>query len=769
MKYYKHFAFTILLLISSIAVFARLKEVTGRVVDEKTKEPLIGAIVSIPELKLSGTTDSKGTFTINNLPSKGQFVLEVKYIGYKNSVRTIDLSSAVTLQIALQASVIEAKEVVITGTPGNSVNKKNSASVAVVGKDDLRRVGSTNIIDAISRVPGVSQVTTGVGVSKPVIRGLGYNRIITLSDGVKQEGQQWGDEHGIEVDQYKADRVEVLRGAASLLYGSDAMGGVINVLDPMMPVNGTVRGEVVGNYATNNGLVGTSGMLEGNQNGFVWQGRVSYKNAYGYNTPAYRLPNSGMQEFNQSAILGLNKSWGYMHLNLSNFHQKLGLPEFERDAQGQFVREPENPGDPVEVLPLSDYKSRSLLLPYQDIRHYKAALNSYFIFGSGKLKSTLAYQQNQRREMEDDFNTPNLFFDLKTYSYDLKYYFNEQNGWERTIGLSGNFQNNRNKAEELLIPDYSSHEIGLFGYAKKTWEQSTFNVGLRYDYKNIDAHQMQDDQGAVKFVDFNNRFSNISGAAGFTHEFNDHLTFKANLGSAFRAPNIAELSADGVHEGTSRYEIGNPDLKPERSIYADASLEYETDFVNGYLNLYNNNIRNYIYLKMMDPNEIKDNNHVYHYVQARANLYGFEAGLTFHPVSSIHFENTFSYTRARNTTESTDLPFTPAPVLRNELRFEPSIRGIKNGWVSVGLDNFFKQNKVDQFETASAGYSLFNAGVGAKVHVGKQELDLSISGKNLLNKKYIDHLSRFKTDGFYNPGRNISFTVAVPLTIVRAN
>ncbi len=737
--------------------------ITGKVIDARSRQALPGATISIPELKLSAVSGNDGEFTLRNSPERGTYLVEVSYLGYKAFTTRVDLSNSGSLEFKLYPTAVEAQEVVITGTASNSLNKKNSTSVAVLNKQELLRYPSTNIVDAISRIPGVSQVTTGAAISKPVIRGLSYNRVITLSDGVKQEGQQWGDEHGIEVDQYKAGRVEVLRGAASLLYGSDAMGGVINIIDPLVPPVGQVKGEIVGNYATNNGLAGASAMLEGNANGFVWRSRGSYKNAYGYNTPDYRLPNSGFHETNLSGMVGVNKKWGYMHLDLSSFRQKLGLPEFEKDENGNFLKEAEE-GEAAEVLDASLYKTRNLFTPLQDIRHYKAALNSFFLVGKGKLKATLAYQNNQRRELEDDEVNPNLFFNLKTYSYDAKYYFNSRNDWEPVIGVSGAFQNNRNRAAELLIPDYDSREFGAFAYLKKTWQKSTFNAGVRYDYKDIDARQMFED-GNAKFSNFNNNFGNISGAVGFTHEFSEELSVKANVGSAFRAPNIAELSADGVHEGTSRYEVGDPTLKPERSIYADASLEYNAEKISAFVNVYNNRINNYIYLRQFDPSELIDNNPVYHYTQDKANLYGMEAGFTLHPVTWIHFENSMSFTRARNTTTDEDLPFTPAPVLRNELRFSPNIHSLKSPWFSVGLDNFFRQNKVDRFETSSPGYSLLNMSVGSTFNLKNQSLTVSVSGNNMLNKAYIDHLSRFKTDGFLNPGRNISFNIYIPLTI----
>lgn len=755
-------AYSIIFLFASLSVYAGQGTIKGRIVDAQTKQGLPGATISIPELRTAVVSDQQGGFVINNCPEKGLYLVEAKYLGYQTLSQRVDMRETMGLEFLMHASVVEAQEVVVTGTASNSINKRNSTSVAVLNREELLRVPSTNLIDAIARIPGVSQVTTGPGISKPVIRGLSYNRVITLSDGVKQEGQQWGDEHGIEMDQYKAGRVEVLRGAASLLYGSDAMGGVINVIDPLVPADGQIKGELVGNYAANNGLAGTSLMLEGNNDGLVWRGRGSYKNAYGYNTPDYRLPNSGFHETSASGMLGVNRKWGYVHLDLSSFRQKLGLPEFEQDGQGRFVREPENAGDPEVLIDPSLYKTRNLFTPLQDIRHYKAALNSYFITGAGKLRATLGYQNNQRRELEDNEHAPNLFFDLKTYSYDLKYYFNNDKGWEPVIGVSGAIQENTNKAAELLVPDYSSNELGAFAYLKKNWERSTFNAGLRYDNKRIEALQMYE-EGNPKFSNFRNTFSNISGAVGFAHEITQLLTFKANAGSAFRSPNIAELSADGVHEGTSRYEIGNPALKPERSLYADASVEYSAEKVSAFVNIYNNYIHNYIFLKQFDPNEERDNNAVYHYTQDRADLYGLEAGITLHPVSSLHFENSFAFTRARNTSTSEDLPFTPAPVLRNELRYSPGIRGLDHPWISVGLDNFFSQNRVDRFETPSAGYTLVNLSVGSSFRFKDQNITFSVASNNLLNKAYIDHLSRFKTDGFLNPGRNITFSFFVPL------
>ena len=656
---------------------------------------------------------------------------------------------------------------VITGTAFSTDNRRNSTAVSAVTKDQLVNRPSGNLVDAIAKVPGVSQVTTGGGISKPVIRGLSYNRVVTLVDGAKQEGQQWGDEHGLEVDQYSAERVEVLRGAASLLYGSDALGGVINILEPLPSPEGKIQGELLSSYQSNNGLSGSSAMIQGNTDGFVWRARGSYKNAFSYDAPGGRIANTGYNESSLSGQIGLNKKWGYAHLNVSSFRNNIGLPDFSRNTDGEFEDEDGN------ILSDNDLKSRELFLPFQDIRHYKVAFNSHVLFNTGRLRTTIAFQDNQRRELEDNRTDPALFFDLKTYSSDFKYFINEKNGWEPVIGLSGSLQSNINKAEELLIPDYDSREIGLFAYAKKSWEASTFNLGARFDYKTIDGLQMDED-GAPKFNNFSNSFSNVSGALGFTQEFNEYFNFKANLGSAFRSPNIAELSSDGVHEGTFRYEIGNNKLKPENSYYGDMAFEFNNTTISASIGAFNNYIDNFIFSSQL-KNETKvvggERFPLYRFIQANANLTGLEATLTLHPAELIHFENSFSYTRGINRASNNPLPFIPAAVIRNELRLEPKIKGLKSSYFSLGLDNVFSQNRVDNFETPTSGYSLVNLAIGTTFILSNQPLRLNLSANNLFDKAYYDHLSRFKPGrldestpnvGYFNQGRNVSVGLYLP-------
>ncbi|RZK60920.1 MAG: TonB-dependent receptor, partial [Pedobacter sp.] len=314
-----------------------LAEITGKITDAETNSGLPGATVAIPDLRKSAITDENGEFKLKNLPSRGKFLVQISYVGYQAITRVVDFASSEPLNFVLRQSVIEGREVVITGSPSSSDNRKNSTSVATLSREQLQSHPSTNLMDAISRLPGVAQITTGPAISKPVIRGLSYNRVVTLNNGVKQQGQQWGDEHGIEIDQYSADHVEVLRGPASLMYGSDALGGVINILDGLPASEGTLKGEFLTNYATNNGLTGNSLMLQGNENGFIYKIRGTYKNAYSYKTPSEYVPNSGFNESNFQGQIGLNKKWGYAHLDASSFRNNIGFYEPVRNENGQLV------------------------------------------------------------------------------------------------------------------------------------------------------------------------------------------------------------------------------------------------------------------------------------------------------------------------------------------------------------------------------------------------------------------------------------------------
>lgn len=756
--------FTVLCLFSPNSGFAaELAQFRGKVIDAATHHPLSGATIYITDIKAITTTNNEGEFILKNVPAKGKFLLEVRYIGYKTYSATVDLGNEHNLTILLSPSIIESAEVVITGSPFSSNNKTNSLSVVTVGKTKLAEAAGTNLVDAIAKIPGISQVSTGGAISKPIIRGLGYNRVLTMVDGAREEAQQWGDEHGIEVDQFSAARIEILKGPASLLYGSDALGGVINVIDDLVPAPGVNNGTFTSTYSTNNGLSASSLMLQGNEDGFVYRGRASYKNAYGFGYKNATVPNSGFNELNFNGMLGLNKSWGYTHLTFSRFHTNIGLVEEGPDAYGNYLN-----GDGA-IITQSAGKERRLNLPFQDITHYRTALNSNFILGKGQLKTVFAFQSNIRKEFEEKIQEPGLNLNLKSYTYDIKYNFPNFGQWQPAIGVQGMYQNNANNGNEFLIPDYNSNNIGAFAYLKRNFSKGAVNAGLRYDYKKVNGKAL-DFEGEQIFRGFDNRFSNLSGSLGFAAEIAKDLVLKGNAGSGFRAPNIAEMGANGRHEGTFRYEIGNSKLKQETSMQFDLGLEYTAENVTFGLNAYANRIFNYIYPGNFNDETMPFQNEdgsietlpVYRYVQTNADLLGGEASVDFHLVKSLHFENSFSYTRGVNRATDLALPFIPAASINNEIRFEPHVKGLADTYLKIGVTNTFRQARFDSFETETNGYTLLDAGIGTSFTTKKGAFNIWVTGQNLLNKEYYNHLSRYKPAGIYNPGRNITFGVSVP-------
>ena len=292
---------------------------------------------------------------------------------------------------------MENNAVIVTGVGSATTSKKIPFSVVSVGKQAIFQNASTNLMESIAKIGGVSTLATGPAISKPVIRGLGYNRVLTINDGVRQEGQQWGDEHGIEIDEASVSKVELLKGPASLIYGSDAMAGVLNIITNVPVANNTIKGNVSSNYQTNNRLRSINATASGNKNGFNWsmyssnRSAADYKNKYdGY------VYNSKFKENNVGGYIGYNGNWGYSHLLVSNFNLTTGLVEGERDTEGYFIKPLAGGGEARATD--DDFKSTTAQIPYQHIQHFKIAIDNSFKINKNRLSLNIGFQQNKREE-----------------------------------------------------------------------------------------------------------------------------------------------------------------------------------------------------------------------------------------------------------------------------------------------------------------------------------------------------------------------------------
>lgn len=784
------------------------KILQGIVTDKLDGEPLVGVNIYLPDLKRGAVTDIDGKYIINNLPAL-QTTIQVTYLGHQTIIETIDLSTTETLNFEMNESDARMNEVVVTALTGSSLISKTPSPISYVSKTELLQQSSSNIIDAIAKQPGVAQITTGSEISKPVIRGLGYNRVVVVNDGIRQEGQQWGDEHGIEIDGQAVNTVEILKGPASLTYGSDAMAGVINFIPaPILP-DGKIQSNLFSEYQTNNGLWNFSVNNAGNIDGFNWNIRYSDKRAHAYkNKYDGYVFNSGFQERALTGLVGINKSWGYSNLTFSYYHMTPGIIEGERDEEtGQFLKSEAIDGKIIEtVVTKEDGKSYKHFVPYQQIYHYKAVLNNNFILGNGTLKTLLGYQQNRRQEFEevlhpDDYS---LYFQLHTMNYDIRYNWQTTNNYKISTGVNGMYQSSLNKGHETLLPEYNVFDIGIFAIASKTFGKLNVSGGLRYDYRhqNIKAfephshhhnhgeeeHQEEDhdhEHEAHIHPAYTRNYNGVSASLGLTYQISDDWHTKINFSKGFRSPNISELASHGAHGGAIRYELGNQNLKSENSWQIDWGMGYSSSMISGEVSLFFNRINHYIFsTKLLNADGtdlITDGLKTYQFISGDARILGGEISVDFHPVERIHFQNSFSYVSSMqlNQSDSTKyLPFTPAPRWQSDLRFDVIRHGktFNNMYVSVGIDHNFKQNKVysaNDTETPTPSYTLLNAGFGTDIHFSKRtKVSVYITANNILNKAYQNALSRLKyTDvnhvtgrqGVFNMGRNFGFKVLIPI------
>lgn len=766
---------------------------SGKITDAGTGAAIEGATVYISDIRSGTSTNASGNFLISNIP-QGIHLVEISHIGYSNIIESIEIKNDVKKDFALTESIIENNAVVVTGVTGATQLKKVPFAVSVLRKEDFFRNTSSNIIESLTKIGGVSTLATGPAISKPVIRGLSYNRVLTINDGVRQEGQQWGDEHGIEIDEASVNKIELLKGPASIIYGSDAMAGVVNIITNVpVPVN-TIKANLSSNYQTNNNVSTINLNIGGNKKGFNWNIYTSNKAAGDYkNKYDGRVFNSKFTENNIGGYAGINAKWGFSHLLVSSFNLKAGLIEGERDSAGYFIKT--LAGGITERANNQDFKTSTPLIPYQHIRHFKIAIDNNIKLGKNQLTFNIGYQQNQREEFgnPDDINERSLYFDLKTITYTAQYRLAEMKGWKTSFGINGMQQNNTNKGVEQLIPDYNLFDFGIYAFSQKTIKKLTVSGGVRFDNRNINAENLLDGT-SIKGDAFKKSFSNVSGSIGLAAQVTNAINLKFNIARGFRAPSIPELASNGAHEGTIRYEYGNNNLKSETSLQFDGGVEYSADHLSIGLSAFYNSFNNFIFYRKLEASGGGDslvnvNGDLltgFKFDQTKASLTGLEATVDIHPhpLDWLHILNTFSMVSGQLRTPiegNKFLPFIPASKLVTEFKgsFNKVTNNIRNGYVKFEVDNTFSKKNVFttyNTETQTSGYTLLNAGLGADIVNKKNQtlFSLSFSALNIGDVAYQNHLSRLKyaaenvatgRNGVFNMGRNFSIKVNVPLSL----
>lgn len=741
-------SFINMLLLLAISNLYAQNNINGIVTDAKTNQKLAFVNVYMPNLEKGTSTNEEGDFSLQNLPSGTHDIL-FSIIGYETQLQTITIPLKFPITIQLAPSAIEMESIIVS-TPFHKLQRDNVMKVEHRNLTDLKANGAVTLADGITNIAGVESITTGLGIGKPVIRGLSSNRVLVYTQGIRLENQQFGSEHGLGVNDAGIESVEVIKGPASLLYGSDALGGVLYLNPEKFANNNTKSGDFGTNYYSNTRGYSTNAGYKSSPNNFKFLFRGSLTEHSDYKTKSYRVTNTRYREQDFKAGLGYQnyKFKTEFRYNLNN--AKLGIPE-EIAAQSL---------------------NRTPLLPFQNITNHVFGSKSTLFFNDSKLDLNIGYIYNDRKEFEEHHHDEDehegeeeeeeehdeehdedehdedleaaLHMKLKTFNYDAKYHLPKLGRFETIVGVQGMNQTNTNYGEEQLIPDATTNDIGVLATSHIHFEKLDIQLGARFDNRNIDVNS-----------GINKSFNSFNGALGLKKNISNTITARLNFATGFRAPNLSELTSDGTHEGTNRYEIGNTNLKSEQNFQTDVALEFKNEHVEVFANGFYNTISNYIFLS--PDGNIIDNTPVFVYLQNDAKLYGGEFGVHFHPhpLDWLHVESSFETVTGKQK-DNTYLPLIPANSISNVIRVEFDDNWIKKGYAFVKLKSVFSQNNVSGFEAPTDEFSLLSAGLGGSLSVFNKELNITISGNNLTNKTYINHLSRLKSDGIFNMGRNIN-------------
>jgi iron complex outermembrane receptor protein len=620
----------------------------------------------------------------------------------------------------------------------------------------LKSKGAATLIEGVTSMPGVSQVSKGIGIGKPVIRGLRGNRVLVYSQGVRLENQQFGDEHGLGIDESSIESVEVIKGPASLLYGSDALGGVLYFNPVRFADENTLNVNIAQTYLSNTKGSSTEFGIKNSYNSWKFLANGAYNANSDYQIPNKdRVTNTRFNETVFNAATGFNNKIISSTLRFNFNHSLVGI------AEG------------IEL----QNTNKIPLLPYQDLTNKMLSLNTIFFLKNSKITTIFGLTNNDRKEFEehhhddedhDDHDEledieleeeshPSLHLKLKTFSYDAKWHLPTKSNFEAIVGVQGLTQSNTNYGEEILIPDANTNDIGILFTGVYDWDNnSSLQGGIRYDFRDLKSKEhivMHEDEEHI-FEALDKDYQNISASLGYKTTLFDVLISRFNTATGFKAPNLAELTSNGVHHGSNRFEIGNPNLQSERNVQLDIALEYDTQHLEIFANGFYNYIYDYIFIA--PTGELEDGYNVYSYVQDNANLYGGEFGLHLHPhpLDWLHFSSSFEMVIGKQI-EGDYLPLIPANQFTNTLRTEfHDKKWLTNSFASATLQSVFAQNNVSEFETTSKGYSLLNFAIGGTIQVSKVDFDVNLNLNNALDKTYISHLSRLKPENIPNIGRN---------------
>ena len=632
-------------------------------------------------------------------------------------------------------NLVKLDEVVLT-LPFDQTLGKSVLKVDKLNFNDINPIIKQYISNSISKLPGVSIISTGSGIGKPSIRGLSFNRVVVLSQGMRLENQQWGEEHGLALSSSGVNSVEVVKGPLYVLYGSDAMGGVLYIEPEKYLISDDLEIDYTGIYNSNyNGFSNNLG-LKGSSENFSYMLRADIKDNGNYSSPDGEIENSWFKQNDFKAGVAYQTEKFQSDLRISMSDIEVGIPHMEEGHDDH-----------------DDHDDHEEEDHYQEIKHTTLSWKNTFDMGNDHtLDITLGRQLNERKEFGGheeegmmirdheghEEGEAELDMELETTSIDIKLTMPQSDDLNLIIGTSLLNQENKNFGHETLIPDAEKKDFGLFALGQfDINETSQALIGVRYDNRSISSESGSND------------YSNFNGSLGFKKDFGNS-TLRMNLSSGFRAPDLIELYADGSHHGSFQYKKGNTNLVAEESLQTDLSYQINNNNSIVSFDLFYNDISDYIYL---NPSSMfEDGLKVYDYMQQDAKLYGGEIHLNKNTsIDWLSYYTSVEYVFAESM-DGEALPFI-SPLTLNQVF---NIDFGNNYSVEIDFIAKAKQSRVSMFEEETDGYSLLNLSGNFKTEFMNNDLNLFWRISNVFDKEYYDHLSRLKTAGIHEMGRNIS-------------
>jgi len=722
-------------------------KIKGKITDQDNL-PLTGATIFVSDMNMGTVSDKNGDYQLVNLPN-GKNRIQFSFLGYVNHIETVELNGeSAELNITLKQTAVEADEVVVSGVY-SSTQHDNAVKIEVLKLDPHTIKTTPNFSEVLTQVPGVDMISKGSGVSKPVIRGLSMNDILVLNNGVRFENYQYSSHHPLGIDEFGIEDVEIIKGPASLLYGSDAIGGVINFIKEKPAPVGSIIGDYNMQLFSNTlGMTNNLGIKGASKKLFAGI-RVGQKtNADFLQGGGAFVPNSRFNEISIKANTGYTDKMGTFKLFYDFNNQKLGLVEDEA----------------IEEI---NTRGRENRIWYQELNTHLLSSQNKLYLGKYKLDLNAAYQNTELIHF-GEVDVYEIQMKLATLTYEAKLHLPSKENSEYIIGFQGFNQTNTNlnDRETKLLPDAITNNYSAFALLQYTFfKKLKLHTGVRYDTKSISTHAIGLPTDTMTYrAGIDKYFGSFSGSAGATYNLSEKLLFRANFAAAYRTPNLAELTSNGQHE--LRYEIGDKNLVPENAYETDLSVHYHKDNFTFDIAGFYNIINNYIYISPTGDTTTSGIS-IFRYMQANSALFGGEAGLHFHPkpIDWLHFETTFSSVIGKQE-NGVYLPFVPAHKFRVELRAEKeNLLFLLKAFVSLYTTTTFNQNNAAPDETTTPGYTLLDLSIGGNIKIINQFMVINISVNNLLDKKYIDHLSTLKEVSLYNPGRNIALSLKIPFNL----